>query len=141
MTEVQDRRKKTVEASMTEQVHLIMQQHLTRWYQPPLILPRTVRMPLPTQMAMMLLISLFLNSSNSCLGAWERRYWRMWTKARMMLMLTSMALGLRSTPESIATPSWVKAKGGYLNQSRSKVTFCDLKLFIFLLIHSKIPFR
>ena len=28
MTEVQDRRKKTVEASMTEQVHLIMQQHL-----------------------------------------------------------------------------------------------------------------
>ena len=28
MTEVQERRKKTVEASMTEQVHLIMQQHL-----------------------------------------------------------------------------------------------------------------
>ena len=28
MTEVQDRRKKKVEASMTEQVHLIMQQHL-----------------------------------------------------------------------------------------------------------------
>ena len=28
MTEVQDRRKKTVEASMTEQVHLIMHQHL-----------------------------------------------------------------------------------------------------------------
>ena len=28
MAEVQERRKKTVEASMTEQVHLIMQQHL-----------------------------------------------------------------------------------------------------------------
>ena len=28
MTEVEERRKKTVEASMTEQVHLIMQQHL-----------------------------------------------------------------------------------------------------------------
>ena len=30
MAEVQERRKKTVEASMTEQVHLIMQQHLNR---------------------------------------------------------------------------------------------------------------
>ena len=52
---------------------------------------------------------LFLNSSNSCFGAWESRYWRMWTKARMMLMLTSMAFSLFKRPDSIATPCSVKA--------------------------------
>lgn len=53
------------------------------------------------------------------------------TKASIIPMLTSTAFAPRSTADSIATPCYVNARGGYLHHalladSPDKVTICDL---------------
>ena len=54
------------------------------------------------------------------------------TKARMIARLTRIAVSLRNTLDSIATPLSVKANGAYFGNfprpSISKVTICDLNL-------------
>ena len=61
-----------------------------------------------------------------------RRYSRTWTKTRMMAMLACMAVSLRKTEDSMATPCSVKAKGGYFGylpiEDSFKVTNCNLIL-------------
>jgi len=54
------------------------------------------------------------------------KYSRTWTKARIMAMFASMAISLRSTPESIAMPCSVKAKGGAEFFLFDDITNCDI---------------
>ena len=50
----------------------------------------------------------------------------------MMAMLTTTARLLRNTPESIATPSWVKACGEWWRTPQLEITICDPKCSKFL---------
>ena len=54
-----------------------------------------------------------------------RRYCLTCTKARMIEMFAAMAISLFRTPESMATPCSVKAKGGADVGLVDVVTFCD----------------
>ena len=62
-----------------------------------------------------------------------RRYSRTSTKARMMAMLACMAVSLRKTEDSMATPCSVNTNGLYFTldplPGLSKVTNCDLEEF------------
>src|SRR3972149_1780083 len=64
-------------------------------------------------------------------SAWEERIFRKLTNVLMISILTWIALRLFKTLDNIATPSWVRAYGGYLRLPlpllRFEVPICDLK--------------
>ena len=66
--------------------------------------------------------------------------WRISTKASMILMLTSMAVGLRSTAESMETPCSVKTRGMERrppHPSSLEITNCDFKITISFFVSLK----
>jgi len=69
-------------------------------------------------------------SSRSARSLWAEIISRNLTNALMMAMFTRMARRLWSTPESMATPSWVNANGSFLRppQPELDVAICDIKL-------------
>jgi hypothetical protein len=69
-----------------------------------------------------------LCSSLRASSAFEANIWRSFTKARMIWILTRIALGLLRTPESMAMPCSVNAYGNALRiPPQPEVTICDFK--------------
>ena len=71
------------------------------------------------------------NSSNSFLGILDRRYWRIRTKARIILIFTSTAVLDLRTLDNITIPYSVNANGRYLMLYPCpvfKVAICDLEI-------------
>ncbi len=70
------------------------------------------------------------------------KYSRTWTNARIMAMLACMAVSLRKTEDSMATPCSVNTKGLYFTldplPGLSKVTNCDLEEFTRDLVSSRV---
>ena len=81
------------------------------------------------------------NSSNSFLGTLDRRYWRIRTKARIILMFTSIAVLDLRTLDNITMPYSVNANGRYLILYPCpvfKVAICDLEIIASSLVSSNI---